>query len=335
MKAIVQNKYGTPDDLELREVDRPSVGEDEVLVRVRSASLHPDVWHAVYGRPYALRLIGIGLFKPKYPIPGTDMAGIVDSVGRGVKRFRPGDAVFGETGPGWAKGGAYAEYVSVPQDCLALKPENVTFEQAASVPASGFIALQNLRGASHDWRGHSVLVNGAGGGVGSIALQVAKACGAHVTGVDSAGKLEMLRSLGADEVIDYARQDFTQGSARYDLIFDIPGNRPLSVCRCALKPEGKYVPIGHSHFDASSKRFLGLFPHFFQLILVAFFVKQLRRPGTSTPDRKEVMAILRELLEAGKLTPVIDSTYPLSEVREAFRHMVEDEPLGKVMLTVG
>ena len=194
----------SPDDLKFDEVDEPRVGADDVLVRVRAASVHPDVWHVVSGRPFVLRLMGAGLSKPKNPIPGTDMAGIVESVGKNVTRFRPGDEVFGETigAHQWTNGGAYSEYVSVRENWLAQKPDNVTFAQAASVPTSGFIALQNLRGASHRWQGQKVLVNGAGGGVGAVALQVAKACGAHVTGVDSTRKLGLLRALGADHVID-------------------------------------------------------------------------------------------------------------------------------------
>lgn len=335
MKAIVQEKYGSPDDLELREVAKPAVGDDEVLVRVRAASVHPDVWHVVSGRPYVLRLMGAGFSKPRNPIPGTDMAGIVESVGRSVTQFRQGDEVFGETigGHQWTNGGAFSEYVSVRQDWLALKPDNITFEQAASVPTSGFIALQNLRDASQLRPGQKVLVNGGGGGVGAIALQLAKAYGAHVTAVDSTSKLNMLRSLGADQVIDYTQEDFTRRSVRYDLIFDVPGNHPFSACKRALKPDGRYVLIGHENFGASGKRVFGLLPHFFKLMFLSRFVKQLRGPSVSMPTRKDAMAVLRELLEAGKITPIIDSTYPLSEAREALRHMIEDEPQGKVIIT--
>ena len=335
MKAIVQDRYGSPADLEVREVETPVAGDGEVLVRVRAASLHPDVWHVVVGRPYVLRLMGAGVLRPKTPIPGTDMAGIVESVGNGVTRFQPGDPVFGETIPKhqWVNGGAYAEYVAVPQEILASKPDNITFEQAASVPASGYIALLNLRDQSRLGPGRTVLINGAGGGVGSLALQVAKSHGAHVTAVDSTGKLDMLRSLGADEVIDFAQEDFTQRGVRYDLIFDVPGHRPFSTFKSALKPDGRYVPIGHQHYLASRKRVFGLIPHFFKLIFLSRFVTQLRGPGIPMPSKREAMAVLRELLEAGKVTPVIDSTYPLSEVREAFRHMMEDETRGKVILT--
>jgi NADPH:quinone reductase-like Zn-dependent oxidoreductase len=334
MKAIVQERYGSPDDLELRQVAKPLVGDDEVLVRIRAASVHPDVWHVVSGRPFVLRLMGAGLSRPKNPIPGTDMAGIVESVGKSVTRLRVGDPVFGETiaAQQWVNGGAFAEYVSVHQDLLALKPDNVTFEQAASVPTSGFIALQNLRGLSQRL-GERVLINGAGGGVGALALQIAKARGAQVTAVDSTGKLDMLRSLGADEVVDYTREDFTRRGVRYDLIFDVPGNYPFSACRRALNPDGRYVLIGHERFGASGRPVFGLIPHFLTLMVLSRFVKQLRGPGVPTPTKKEAIAILRELLETGKITPIIDSTYHLSEVREAFWHMIEDELQGKVIIT--
>jgi NADPH:quinone reductase-like Zn-dependent oxidoreductase len=335
MKAIVQERYGSPDVLELREVDRPVFGDDEVLVRVRAASLHPDVWHVVSGRPYVLRLMGAGLSRPRNPIPGTDMAGIVESVGRSVTRLRPGDRVFGETLPAhqWVNGGAFAEYVSVHEDLLALKPDNITFEQAASVPTSGFIVLLNLRDLDQLRPGQKVLINGAGGGVGALALQITRAHGVHVTAVDSTGKLGMLRALDADEVIDYTRDDFTRRGVRYDLIFDVPGNHSFFACRRALEPSGRYVLIGHENFGASGKRVFGLIPCFLTLVILSRFVRQLRGPGLPPPGKKDAMATLRNLLEAGKITPVIDSTYPLSEVREAFRHMMEDELQGKVILT--
>jgi len=335
MKAIVQERYGSPDNLELREVDKPAAGDDEVLVRVRAASLHPDVWHVVAGRPYVLRLGGAGLFKPKNPIPGTDMSGIVESVGKNVTQFRPGDSVFGETivTHQWTSGGAFAEYVSVRQDSLALKPDNITFEQAASVPTSGFIVLLNLRNPSQLRPGQKVLVNGAGGGVGALALQLAKAHGAHVTAVDTTSKLGMLRSLGADEVIDYTQEDFTKRGVRYDLIFDVPGNHSFSACRRALKPDGRYVLIAHERFGASGKRVFGMIPSFLKLVFLSRFVKQLRGPALPAPTRKDAMETLRGFLEAGKITPVIDSAYPLSQAREACRHMIEDEIHGKVILT--
>jgi len=335
MKAVFQKKYGSPDDLELREVDTPVPGDDEVLVRVRAASLHPDVWHVVTGRPYVLRLGGAGLFRPRNPIPGTDMAGVVESVGESVKRFRPGDSVFGETivTHQWTSGGAFAEYVSVRQDSLALKPGNITFEQAASVPTAGFILLLNLRDSSQPGPGQKVLVNGAGGGVGALALQLAKARGAHVTAVDTTSKLGMLRSLGADEVVDYTQENFTERGVRYDLIFDVPGNYSFSACRGALRPDGRYVLIGHEGYGAAGTRTFGMIPRFLTLVFLSRFVKELRGPALPAPTRKDAIETLRGLLEAGKITPVIDNGYPLSQAREAFRHMIEDEIHGKVILT--
>lgn len=335
MQAIIQSRYGSPDDLELREVDTPVPGDDEVLVRVHAASLHPDVWHVVAGRPYVLRVMGGGFAKPKNPIPGTDMAGIVESTGKNVTRIRPGTAVFGETVARhqWMHGGAFAEYVAVHQDLLAEKPDNVTFEQAAAVPASGFITLLNLRGVDRWQPGKKVLINGGGGGVGSLALQIAKSHGAHVTAVDSTAKLDLLRALGADEVIDYTREDFARRSVRYDLIFDVPGHRPFSDFRHALAPDGKYVPIGHEGFGALGKHVFGLIPHFLWLMVLSRFVKHLRSGGAPLPTKKESIAALCQLLASGKIKPVIDSTYPMAEVREAFRHMMEDEPRGKVILT--
>ena len=335
MKAVVQERYGSPDYLEVREVPDPVPATEEVLVRVQAASLHPDVWHVVCGRPYALRLMGSGFLKPKNPIPGTDMAGVVEALGSGVTRFRPGDAVFGETlaKEQWANGGAYAELVAVHQDLLALKPDNVSFEQAASVPASGFITLNNLRGVT-DWRpGKRVLINGAGGGVGSLAVQITKAHGAHVTAVDTTSKLAMLRSLGADEVVDYTEEDFTRRGVRYDLIFDIPGHRPFSAFRASLEPDGRYVPIGHDGYGALGKDVFGLIPHFLSLMIRARFDRQLRGPGLPLASKKDAIATLRELLQAGKVTPMIDSTFPLSEVREAFLRMMQGETLGKVILS--
>ena len=337
MKAIIQKKYGSADELQLCEVDRPTVGDDEVLVRVHAASLHPDVWHVVTGSPWVLRLMGAGVFRPKVQTPGTDMAGVVKSVGKNVTRFQPGDAVFGETilTMQWVHGGAFAEYVSVHNDLLALKPDNVTFEQAASVPTAAFIVMLNLRDLSELQPGRKVLINGAGGGVGSFALQLSKARGAEVTAVDSTSKLGMLRSLGADQVIDYTQENFTLGGARYDLIFDIPGNHSFADCRRVLKPDGRYVLIGHQSFGADGKSILGILPYFFKLMFLSRFEKQLQGPKVPAPVRKDVMVILRDLLESGKLTPIIDSSFTLHETVEAFRHMTGDDLHGKVIITVG
>jgi NADPH:quinone reductase-like Zn-dependent oxidoreductase len=334
---MVQEKYGSPVDvLELRDIYKPVLEDDEVLVRVHASSVHPDVWHVVMGLPYVLRLMGAGLLKPKNGVPGTDVAGRVESVGKSVTQFQQGDEVFGETIKGyqWTNGGAYAEYVSVPEDSLALKPANLTFEQAAGVPTSGLIALQNLPNEGRLLPGQSVLVNGAGGGVGALAVQIAKAYGAEVTGVDSTKKLEMVRSLGADRVIDYTQEDFTQGGERYDLIFDIPGNHPFSDCRRVLTPEGTYVLIGHDRFGQGAGRWLGSIPRVLKLVALSPFVSQLPTLNFSMPDKKNQMALLKELIEAGKLTPVIDRTYPLAEVPEAIRYLEEGHAKGKVVITV-
>lgn len=273
-----------------------------------------------------------GVRKPKNPVPGTDLAGVVESVGPSVTRFRPGDEVFGETFKGmqWINGGAYAEYSTAPAEALALKPANVTFEQAAAVPTSGLIAIPNLRAGGGIRAGQKVLVNGAGGGVGAIAVQLAKAFGADVTGVDCTSKLDMIRSIGADQVIDYTQEDFTRRDERYDLIFDIPGNYSFPACRRALEPTGTYVLIAHDDHGRATRRWFGAIPYMFKLVAMSLFVGQLRDKGGRRPNKQESLALLRELLESGKLTPYIDKTYPLSQVREAIRCLQEGHVKGKV-----
>jgi NADPH:quinone reductase-like Zn-dependent oxidoreductase len=334
MLAIVQERYGSADLLRVREVERPVAADDEVLVRVHAASVHPDVWHVVTGRPFILRLMGSGLLRPKYTIPGTDLAGVVEAVGSKVTRFQPGDEVFGETlrGYSWRNGGAFAEYATAPEATLAHKPANVTFEQAAAVPTTGYITLLNLPRAKSG-PGRRVLVNGAGGGVGACAVQLAKAYGAHVTGVDHTRKLDLIRSLGTDEVIDYTRDDFTRGSQRYDLIVDIPGNHRFAAIRRALTPDGTYVLIGHDQFGRTGHRVLGSLPRILGLLAQSTFTRQLRRVGPSGLSKTEAMAALRAHLEAGQLTPVIDRAFPMSEAAAAIRHLAEGEPLGRVVLT--
>jgi NADPH:quinone reductase-like Zn-dependent oxidoreductase len=337
MKAIVQEQYGSPYDvLNLKDIDMPVLKDDEVLVRVRAASVHPDVWHVVRGLPYVLRLMGAGLLRPKNRIPGTDVAGHVESAGKNVSQFQQGDEVFGETIKGyqWTNGGAYAEYVSVPEDQLALKPANFTFERAAAVPTSGLIALQNLPNEGLLHSGQSVLINGAGGGVGALTVQLAKAYGAKVTGVDDTTKLDMVRLIGADEVIDYTKEDFTQSGDRYDLVFDIPGNHPFSACRRVLAPDGKYVLIGHDRFGQGAGRWLGSIPRVLKLVALSPFVSQLPTPKFSMPDKKNQMVVLKQLIETGKLRPVIDRTYSLGEVPEAIRYLEEGHAQGKVIITV-
>jgi NADPH:quinone reductase-like Zn-dependent oxidoreductase len=337
MKAIVQEKYGSPADvLNLKDIDKPVLKDDEVLVRVHAASVHPDVWHLVRGLPYALRIMGAGLLRPKNSVPGTDVAGYVESVGKNVSQFQQGDEVFGETIKGyqWTNGGAYAEYASVPEDSLALKPANITFEQAAAIPTSGLIALQNLPDEELLQPGQSVLVNGAGGGVGTIAVQLAKVYGANVTGVDDSTKLDMVRSIGADQVIDYTKEDFTQSGGRYDLIFDIPGNHPYSACRRVLAPDGKYVLIGHDRFGQGAGRWLGSLPRVLKLVALSPFVSQLPSPNFSMPNKNNQMDVLKQLMETGKLRPVIDRTYSLGEVPEAIKHLEVGHARGKVIITV-
>lgn len=336
MKAVVHDRYGAPEEvLQVREIDKPALGDDDVCVRVRAASVHPDVWHVVTGRPYALRLMGAGLRGPKMRVPGTDLAGHVESVGRNVTRFCVGDEVFGEspTGHQWMHGGTFAEYVSVAQDALVHKPANIGFEQAAAVCTSGLIVLNNLREPHTTLAGQRVLVNGAGGGVGSVALQLAKARGAIVTGVDKAHKLEMLRALGADQVIDSSREDFTRLGERYDLIFDVASNLSLADCKRVLTPNGVYILIGHDHFGAVGGRALGSLPRFFKLLAMSPFVSQLPAANFSVPDRQASMQTLKALLEAGSLTPVIARSYPLTQVPEAIRHLQSGEACGKIVIT--
>lgn len=335
MKAIVQDEYGPPDSvLQLRDVEVPEVGEDEVLIRVRATCVHPDVWHVVTGRPYVLRLMGAGLWRPKNPIPGMDVAGIVESVGQGVTRFQPGDEVFGETFTTlrWANGGAFAEYASVSQDALALKPRGIGFEPAASVPTSGYIALLNLGSGELVQPGHSVLINGAGGGVGTIAVQLAKAYGARVTGVDSTEKLDMIRSLGADHVIDYTRESFLERDERYDLVFDVASNLSLEVCKPALTPTGVYVFIGHDHFGEATGPVLGSLPRAIKLLVLSRFVDHLPRLSSPMPRMKDAMATLAKLLDEGKLTPILDRTYPLDDAPEAMRYLQSGRACGKIVI---
>jgi NADPH:quinone reductase-like Zn-dependent oxidoreductase len=335
MKAIVQERYGSADVLELREIDRPTAGDDEVLVRVRAASLHPDVWHAMKGVPFVLRIMGSGLRKPKNVVPGTDLAGIVESVGRNVTRFKPGDEVFGLSVLAnlWRNGGAYAEYAAVPEARLQMKPAELTFEQAAAVPTSGSLAVQAVRDEGRIRSGQRVLINGAGGAVGSFAVQLAKAYGADVTGVDAPGKLDMLRSIGADRVIDYTQEDFTESGERYDVVLDIAGTRPWSAAKRALNPDGTYVLIGHDQYGASGHRWFGSLGRFFKLMVISPFVSHLH-PFRGAKDPGDRLVVLKELIEAGKITPVIDRTFPLSEVPEAVRYLESGQTQGKVVIAV-
>jgi NADPH:quinone reductase-like Zn-dependent oxidoreductase len=327
MKAIVQDRYGGPEVLELRDILRPVPKDDQVLVRVQAAGLDRGVWHVMTGLPYLIRVVvpTLGLRRPKVPVRGMDVAGRVEAAGDDVTRFRPGDEVFG-----WTDDGSYAEYATAPEDHLAPKPATLTFEQAAAVPISGFAALQGLRDVGQVQAGQQVLVIGAAGGVGSFAVQLAKAFGAEVTGVCSTTQVDLVRSIGADDVVDYARQDVTDGTRQWDLILDTAGHRSLSRLRRALAPTGTLVIVG----SEGRGRWLGGFDRQLRAVALSRLVGQGLRMLSSKP-RQEDLQTLRELIEAGKVTPVIDRTYPLREVPEAIRYLVEGHGgSGKVVITV-
>ncbi|AVZ75465.1 NAD(P)-dependent alcohol dehydrogenase [Streptomyces lunaelactis] len=324
MKAIVQDRYGSPDVLELREVDKPVVADHEVLVRVRTAAVNARDWHLMRGDPYLARLV-LGFGRPKTKIRGTDFAGRVEAVGKDVNRFRPGDEVFGEAD------GAFAEYVCAPDDVVEPKPANLTFEQAAALPLAGNTALMGLRDLGRVQPGQKVLVNGASGGVGTFAVQIAKAFGAEVTGVCSTRNVDLVRSVGADHVVDYTQEDFTRNGRRYDVVLDLVGNRSLAECRRALTPAGTLVLSGGGVSEGGS--LLGPMGLILRGQALSRFVSQRLLVLTATPN-KENLAALRELAESGKVTPVIDRTYPLREVPEAIRYLEVEHAHAKVVITV-
>src|SRR5215218_6898279 len=321
MKAIVHSRYGAPDVLELKDIHQPVVNDDAVLVRVHAAAVGKGDWLTVGGLPYVARM-RYGLPKPKHPVPGFDVAGHIEAVGSNVTQLQPGAAVFG-----WCEG-SFAEYASVPQGQLVRKPTNLSFEQAAAVPISGFAALQALRDTGGVQPGQKVVIIGASGGVGSFAVQLAKAFGAEVTGVCSTKSLEMVRSVGADHVIDYTQQDFTRSGQRYDLILEMAGNRSLADLRRALTPKGTLVLVGGS----GGRWFMGT-GRTLRAVLVSPFVGQRLWSFLSKPKRADLV-VLQELLEAGKLAPVIDRTFPLSETPEAIRYVGERSTQGKTVITV-
>ena len=321
MKAAVYSRYGPPEVVHIADIEKPVPKDDEVLIKIRAASVNPLDWRLMRGAPYLLRALP-GLRKPKIKRPGRDVAGQVEAVGRNVTEFKPGDGVFG------ACRGAFAEYACAPESALVSKPPNVTFEQAASVPVAGLTALQGLRDKGHIQPGQAVLINGAAGGVGTFAVQLAKSFGAEVTGVCSTRNADMVRSIGADHVIDYTQKDFTKMGQRYDLLFECVGNCSLSACRRVLNSNGICVIAGAPReLWPFVGRALGA-PVLSRCVSQKFVTFMAR-------VRKEDLAVLGELMAAGKLTPVIDRRYSLSEVPEAIRYLEKGHARGKVVITLG
>ena len=324
MKAVARTLYGSADVLQFVDVNKPAVADNEVLIRVHAAGAGPEVWHLMTGRPYLVRVMGFGLRKPKNPILGTDVAGVVEAVGREVTELRTGDAVFGTCA------GSFAEYASARADDVAPKPTNLTLEQAAVLPTSGCTALQGLRDVGRIEAEQSVLIIGASGGVGTFAVQLAKAFGAEVTGVCRTNAIELVRSLGADHVIDYTRDDFADGVHRYDLILDTAGRRSLTHLRRALTPHGTLVIVG----GEGGGRWTGGFERqIVRATVLSIVVRQRLRPLTSTARRKDLLA-LKEFAEAGKLTPVISKSCPLREAAKALSDANEGHGRGKVVITI-
>lgn len=327
MKAVVYTNYGSPDVLEIRDVKKPVPNDDQILIKVRAAAVNPLDWHFMEGTPYIMRAMGVGLRKPKDPRLGVDYAGQVEAVGKNVTQFKPGDEVFG------GKTGAFAEYVCARADrAIALKPANITFEQAASVPIAAITALQALRDKGKVHAGQKVLINGASGGVGTFAVQIAKSFGADVTGVCSTRNLDLVRSLGADHVIDYTKEDFTKGDERYDVILDNVGTQPLSGFRHALQPKGICVMIGGG--GPNDGGLIGPMGRPIVALVMSPFISQ--KMGMMMAElNKQDLTILGDLMQSGKVKPVIDRTYPLSQIAEAMRYLEAGHARGKVIITVG
>jgi NADPH:quinone reductase-like Zn-dependent oxidoreductase len=327
MTALVQDSYGSDPEqvLRLAEVARPSAGEGEVLVRVRAASIDRGTWHLMAGLAYPMRLV-FGLRRPRFANPGRNLAGTVEAVGAGVAGFRPGDEVFGVV----AGNGTFAEHVIARPDRLSAKPANLSFEEAATVPVSGSTALQAVRDHARVRAGESVLILGASGGVGSFAVQIAKAMGAEVTGVASTAKLDAVRALGADSVVDYTREDAVDGRRRYDVVLDIGGNRPLRRLRRALTPKGRLVIVG----GETGGRWLDGLDRQFRAVLLSPFVRQ-RLGFFVNKENAADLAALRELIEAGLVAPAVDHAYPLADVPRAIRRLVDGQVTGKLAVTIG
>jgi NADPH:quinone reductase-like Zn-dependent oxidoreductase len=328
MKAFVLHSYGSPDVLELTDIDRPGPGDDEVLVRVRATSVQPYDWHHMRGEPRIARLMPgtLGLRGPKISILGADVAGQVEAVGKNVTEFSPGDEVYA-----LLKQGGFAEYVCVKEDRLAPKPKNLSFEQAAAIPLAAITALYGVRDQGRIQPGQHVLINGASGGVGTFAVQIAKAFGAKVTGVCSTRKVDLVRSIGADEVIDYTAQDFTRDGQRYDLLLDIAGSHSGAACRRVLTPKGTYVVVG-----GQAGRWLQPAGHAFGALALSPFVSQrmVLTEVYSHTDHKQSLITLTGLIEDGKITPVIDRGYPLQDIPAAITYQEQGHTPGKVVITV-
>ena len=320
MRAIVYERYGPPDVLRLEEVEKPIPKDDEVLVEVHAVSVNDWDWGLLQGIPFANRMTN-GLLKPKRVILGSDIAGRIEAVGKNVKQFQPGDQVYGDLSGTW---GGFAEYVCARENSLALKPASMTFEEAAAIPQAAMLAIQGLRDKGRIQSGQKLLINGAGGGVGTFAVQIAKLYGVEVTGVDSSGKLDMLRSMGLDHVIDYAQEDFTKNGQCYDLILDVKTNRSILDCARALCPNGVYVTVGGSTARLLQASLLGP--------LISMISKKNIRIVLLKPNKD--LAYMNQLFEAGKLKPVIDGPYKLDEIPEAFRHFGEGRHKGKIVITV-
>ena len=321
LKAIIQARYGSPDVLKLEEIDKPAVKDDEVLVRVHAAAVNIGDWHLLRGVPYVMRMV-FGMRKPRREVPGIDIAGRVEAVGEGVRQLRRGDEVFG-----WCVG-AFAEYARAPAANILPKPANLTFEQAAAVGDSAFTALDAVRDQGKVAPGHEVLINGASGGVGTFAVQIARSLGATVTGVCSTRNVDMVRSIGAEHVIDYTQEDFSQRGQRFEVMLDLVGNRSLSDCMRALTPSGTYVLVG----VADLGRWFGLARQIKALSLSPFVRRRLR--VFIARHNREDLITLKELVEAGQVAPVIDQRYELREVPEALRHQGEGHARGKIVITV-
>src|SRR5436189_4965665 len=324
MKAVVYCDYGVP-NLKLQEIEKPTPADDQLLVKVRAASVNPLDWHFIEGTPYVMRAMGVGLRKPKDTRLGVDFAGTVEAVGKNVTKFKPGDEVFG------GRTGAFAEYVCVRESrAVASKPANVTFEQAASVPIAAITALQGVRDKGKVQPGQKVLINGASGGVGTFAVQIAKTFGADVTGVCSTRNLDLVRSLGADHVIDYTKEDFTKSDQRYDVILDNVGTQPLSGFRRVLKPKGICVMIGGG--GPNEGKWVGPMARPIKAMVMSPFIDQKMGMMMAQPS-KEDLNILADLMQSGKVKPVIDRTYPLSQIADAIRYLEQGHARGKVIIT--